>query len=86
MDDTNPTKEDVEYVDSIIADVKWLIGGWAEDRLGFKPAGKTPEAVDQRRQAGLLSRAASRRSCGRQGWSRSTPPITSTKFTSTPSA
>jgi glutaminyl-tRNA synthetase len=23
MDDTNPTKEDVEYVDSITADVKW---------------------------------------------------------------
>jgi len=25
MDDTNPTKEDVEYVDSITTDVKWLI-------------------------------------------------------------
>src|SRR4029079_6275790 len=23
MDDTNPTKEDVEYVDSIIEDVRW---------------------------------------------------------------
>jgi len=44
MDDTNPTKEEVEYVDSIIADVKWLIGGWADDRLGFKPKGKTPES------------------------------------------
>ena len=44
MDDTNPTKEEVEYVDSIIADVKWLIGGWADDHLGFKPKGKTPEA------------------------------------------
>src|SRR5690242_18840492 len=44
MDDTNPTKEEVEYVDSIIADVKWLIGGWADDRLGLKPKGKTPEA------------------------------------------
>ena len=43
MDDTNPTKEDVEYVDSIIQDVEWLIGGWADDKLGFKPAGKTPE-------------------------------------------
>jgi glutaminyl-tRNA synthetase len=43
MDDTNPTKEDVEYVDSILQDVKWLIGGWAEDRLGMKPKGKTPE-------------------------------------------
>src|SRR5215471_19061362 len=44
MDDTNPTKEEVEYVDSIIADVKWLIGGWADDRLGLKPQGKTPDA------------------------------------------
>jgi glutaminyl-tRNA synthetase len=34
FDDTNPTKEEVEYVDSIIADVKWLIEGWADDRLG----------------------------------------------------
>jgi glutaminyl-tRNA synthetase len=45
MDDTNPTKEDVEYVDSIIADVKWLIDGWADDRLGFKTAGQTPQAL-----------------------------------------
>jgi len=44
MDDTNPAKEDVEYVDSIIADVNWLIGGWAGDCLGLKPKGKTPEA------------------------------------------
>jgi glutaminyl-tRNA synthetase len=43
MDDTNPTKEDVEYVDSITEDVKWLISGWADDRLGLKPKGKTPE-------------------------------------------
>ncbi|MDD3179640.1 MAG: glutamine--tRNA ligase/YqeY domain fusion protein [Opitutaceae bacterium] len=42
FDDTNPTKEDVEYVDSILADVKWLIGGWADDRIGFKPADATP--------------------------------------------
>jgi glutaminyl-tRNA synthetase len=46
MDDTNPTKEDVEYVDSIIEDVNWLIAGWADDRLGFKPKGKTPETQD----------------------------------------
>ena len=44
MDDTNPTKEEVEYVDSIQEDVKWLIEGWADDRLGLKPKGKTPEA------------------------------------------
>jgi glutaminyl-tRNA synthetase len=44
MDDTNPTKEDVEYVDSIAEDVKWLISAWADDRLGLKSKGKTPEA------------------------------------------
>lgn len=31
MDDTNPTKEDVEYVESITRDVKWLINGWADN-------------------------------------------------------
>jgi glutaminyl-tRNA synthetase len=35
MDDTNPTKEDVEYVDSIREDVNWLIGGWADRHLGL---------------------------------------------------
>src|SRR5919204_5846572 len=30
-DDTNPTKEDVEYVDSIRADVRWLGFDW-DDR------------------------------------------------------
>jgi glutaminyl-tRNA synthetase len=43
MDDTNPTKEDVEYVESIMADVQWLIAGWADHCLGFKLKGKTPE-------------------------------------------
>ena len=43
MDDTNPTKEDVEYVDSITEDVNWLICGWADHCLGLKPKGKTPE-------------------------------------------
>src|SRR5947199_8278091 len=36
MDDTNPTKEDVEYVDSITTDVRWLINGWADHCLRFK--------------------------------------------------
>jgi glutaminyl-tRNA synthetase len=45
MDDTNPTKEDIEYVDSIQEDLNWLIGDWAEDRLGLKPKGKTPETI-----------------------------------------
>ncbi len=43
MDDTNPTKEDVEYVESILADVRWLIDGWADDRLGLKRAGALAE-------------------------------------------
>src|SRR5208283_3863281 len=45
MDDTNPTKEDVEYVDSIQEDVNWLISAWADKNLGLKPKGKTPETV-----------------------------------------
>ena len=34
FDDTNPTKEDTEYVDSIIEDVKWLGFSW-DDRLFY---------------------------------------------------
>ena len=45
MDDTNPAKEDVEYVDSITEDVNWLISAWADKNLGLKPKGKTPETV-----------------------------------------
>src|SRR6201993_3505631 len=67
MDDTNPAKEDVEYVESIQQDVQWLIEGWADDRLGLKPKGKLadvqtsgekqdfylPAVVGQGRAAGL---------------------------------
>lgn len=31
LDDTNPTKEDVEYVDSIKEDIQWLGFQWAEE-------------------------------------------------------
>ncbi|HVV54003.1 MAG TPA: glutamate--tRNA ligase family protein, partial [Mucilaginibacter sp.] len=31
FDDTNPVKEDVEYVDSIKEDVKWLGFEWAQE-------------------------------------------------------
>jgi glutaminyl-tRNA synthetase len=34
FDDTNPTKEEVEYVDSIMEDVRWLGFDW-EDRLFY---------------------------------------------------
>lgn len=34
FDDTNPVKEDVEYVDSIIEDVKWLGFDW-DDRMYY---------------------------------------------------
>ena len=50
MDDTNPAKEEIEYVDSIIADVNWLISGWADDRLGLKPKGHTPETIAENGQ------------------------------------
>ncbi len=42
MDDTNPAKEEVEYVESIIEDVQWLIDGWADHCLGFKVKGAMP--------------------------------------------
>ena len=34
FDDTNPTKEEVEYVESIVEDVHWLGFDW-EDRLFY---------------------------------------------------
>ena len=34
FDDTNPEKEEQEYVDSIIEDVRWLGGKW-DDRLFY---------------------------------------------------
>lgn len=37
MDDTNPTKEEAEYVESIMTDVRWLIDGWADQHLGGAP-------------------------------------------------
>ena len=43
-DDTNPTREETEYVDSIAADVRWLIEGWADHVLTYKKAGDTSGA------------------------------------------
>ncbi len=45
LDDTNPTREETEYVDSIQADVNWVIAGWADAVLGLKKAGDTSDAA-----------------------------------------
>ena len=54
FDDTNPTKEDVEYVESIKADVRWLgfdVGRGAALRLGLlRAALRVRGPPDQRRQ------------------------------------
>jgi glutaminyl-tRNA synthetase len=42
MDDTNPAKEETEYVESIRDDVNWLLRDWADDVLGLNGIG--PEA------------------------------------------
>ncbi|AHF89027.1 glutaminyl-tRNA synthetase [Opitutaceae bacterium TAV5] len=44
MDDTNPAKEEVEYVESITADIRWLIDGWADHCLGLTVKGSRPAA------------------------------------------
>ncbi len=62
MDDTNPAKEEVEYVDSISEDVKWLISSWAHDRLGLKPKGRTPETKNENGKQDFYLGPASRTS------------------------
>lgn len=44
-DDTNPVKEEAEFVSAIFEDVQWLIAGWADHCLGLKPKGKTPDTI-----------------------------------------
>src|SRR5689334_4290265 len=45
MDDTNPEKEETEFVDSIMADIHWLIDGWANDCLGLKAKDQAPHEI-----------------------------------------
>jgi glutaminyl-tRNA synthetase len=56
MDDTNPTKEETEYVESIVEDVNWLVAGWADHVLGLKAKGKTCDSqeIDGKRDFFLL--------------------------------
>ncbi|MEY4489982.1 MAG: hypothetical protein RIQ79_2490 [Verrucomicrobiota bacterium] len=58
MDDTNPAKEDIEYVESITADVRWLIAGWADSILGLKPRGALPSPVADSPRPDLLASPA----------------------------
>src|ERR1700686_3128134 len=53
FDDTNPEKEETEYVDSIIEDARWLGGDW-EDRLFYASDyfGQLYEWAEQLIQAG----------------------------------
>jgi len=37
MDDTNPTKEEAEYVQSIMTDVRGLVDSWADNHIGGAP-------------------------------------------------
>jgi glutaminyl-tRNA synthetase len=43
MDDTNPTREESEYVESIRDDVNWLLRDWADDVLGLNETGPETE-------------------------------------------
>ena len=66
FDDTNPAKEEQEYVDSIIDDVRWLGGDW-EDRLFyasdyFRAALRLGGPADQGGQ-GVRLRSDGRRRC-----------------------
>ena len=52
-DDTNPTKEDVEYVDAIKEDIKWLGFQWAEERYASDYFDQLYEWAEQPIQRGL---------------------------------
>ena len=52
-DDTNPTKEDVEYVDAIKEDIKWLGFQWAEERYASDYFDQLYDWAEQLIQRGL---------------------------------
>ena len=52
-DDTNPTKEDTEYVDAIKEDIKWLGFQWAEERYASDYFDQLYEWAEQLIERGL---------------------------------
>ena len=64
MDDTNPTKEETEYVDSIMADVHWLIDGWA-DKTSRRRRHSTPPIISSSFTITRRTGAQRKRLCGR---------------------
>ena len=64
-DDTNPTKEDVEYVDAIKEDIKWLGFQWAEERYASDYFDQLYEWAEQLIERGLpMSTTRRSRRCG----------------------
>ena len=53
FDDTNPTKEDVEYVDSIKEDIRWLGFQWARERYASDYFGQLFQWCEHLMEAGL---------------------------------
>lgn len=53
FDDTNPTKEDVEYVDSIKEDIKWLGFQWEEERYASDYFGQLYDWAEELIKNGL---------------------------------
>ena len=52
FDDTNPTKEKTEYVESIKEDIAWLGADW-EDRLFFASDYFEPEIIRRNEKRGI---------------------------------